>query len=195
MPPPNASRRSFRRARGYSLIEMLTVISLMGIFAALLLPRFEPSVHDQLQGAVSIVSADISYARNLAVTNDSKYTLTFSRTTNAYALKHTGANSLLNVLPLTPYRHNDNSPAEQLTYLEDLPHLGPGVEVYGVKVGSGAVGASGAVEFNGLGGIEGAQTVTVWLAAGVGESRRYQALSIAPVTGLVTVGEFRSSAP
>lgn len=195
MLPRNASKRRLRGACGYTLIELLIVISLMGIFAALMLPRFEPSVHDQLQGAASIVAADLAYARNLAVSNDSQYTLSFSRVNNVYALRHTGANNLLDVLPSTPYRHSDNSPDEQLTYLDDLPHLGPGVELWGVQIGSGALATSGAIEFNALGGVEGAQPFTVWLAAGSDDARRYQSLTVAPITGLVTIGEFRAAAP
>ena len=195
MLPLNASMLSRRAARGYTLVEMLMVVALMGIFAALLLPRFEPSVHDQLQGAASIISADLSYTRNLAVTNDSTYMLKFSRGDNAYALTHSGSNNLLDVLPTTPYRHAESAPDLQMTYMEDLPHLGPAVEIYGVQVGSTAVSASGWVEFNGLGGVEGAKTFTVWLACGNGDTRRYQSLTVAPVTGLVSVGAFRANAP
>ena len=181
--------------RGYTLIEMLIVISLMGIMAALLLPRFEPSTYDQLQGAAQIISADIAYARNLAVTNDSRYTLTFDRASNAYTLRHSGANNLLDVLPLTPYRHSAAAPDEQITYLEDLPHLGPSVELVGVSTGGGSVSASSTIEFHSLGGLEGAQPITIWLACGVDEARRYQSLIIAPVTGLVALGEFRGTVP
>lgn len=180
--------------RGYTLIEMLIVISLMGIMAALLLPRFEPSTYDQLQGAAQIISADIAYARNLAVTNDSRYTLTFDRANNAYTLRHSGANNLLDVLPLTPYRHSGAAPDEQITYLEDLPHLGPGVELVGVS-SSGGISTYSTIEFNSLGGLEGAQPITIWLACGVDDARRYQSLIIAPVTGLVTLGEFQATAP
>lgn len=191
----NASMSGSQRGAGYTLIELLLVISLMGIFAALLLPRFEPSVHDQLEGLASIISADMSYARNLAVTNGSKYTLTFSRTNNAYTLQHTGANNLLDVLPSTPYRHNASSPDAQLTYLADLPHLGPEVQLHGVQVGSGSISASGALEFNDLGGVEGGQSFTLWLVAGADDAQRFQSLTVAPVTGLVSIGEFRAAPP
>lgn len=181
--------------RGYTLIEMLIVISLMGVMAALLLPRFEPSTYDQLQGAAQIISADIAYARNLAVTNDSRYSLTFDSATNAYTLRHSGANNLLDVLPMTPYRHSGAAPDEQITYLADLPHLGPGVELVGVSKGASGVSTSSTIEFNALGGLEGAQPITIWLACGVDDARRYQSMVIAPVTGLVTLGEFQATAP
>jgi prepilin-type N-terminal cleavage/methylation domain-containing protein len=181
--------------RGYTLIELLIVISLMGILAAILLPRFEPSLHDQLQGAAQIIVADLNYARNLAVTNDSQYRVAFKRDVNTYALQHTGTNHLLDVLPLTPYRNAADAPNVQTTHLEDLPRLGTVVEVWGVSTGGGSVSDTGQVEFHSLGGLVGGQTKTIWLAAGVGDARRYQSLTVAPVTGIVGLGTFRASPP
>jgi hypothetical protein len=113
-------------------------------------------------------------------------------------LEHTGANSLLNVLPLTPYRNASDAPNVQTTYMEDLPRLGTVVEVWGVSVGasgSGGVPDAGQVEFNALGGLVSGQTTTIWLAAGAGDARRYQSLTVAPVTGIVGLGTFRASPP
>jgi prepilin-type N-terminal cleavage/methylation domain-containing protein len=189
----NVDNRTARR--GYSLVELLIVISLMGILAAILLPRFEPSLHDQLQGAAQIISADLNYARNLAVTNNSKYRVGFKRAENAYFLQHSGTNSLLNVLPQTPYRNAADTPTTQATYLADLPRLGTVVEVWGVKTGSGSVSDTGNVEFNALGGLESGQIITIWLAAGAGDARRYQSLTVAPATGIVSLGTFQAAPP
>lgn len=189
MPLKNASRA------GYSLIELLIVVSLMGILAAMIVPRFEPSIHDQLQGVAQILAADLAYARNLAVTNDSQYSITFQRATNSYVLQHSGTNNLLDALPFTPYRTAGDSPDQQTTFLEDLPHLGSTVHIVGGKLGGGTVSASVPVEFNALGGVEGGQTVTLWISCGSGDARRYQSIVIAPVTGLVSMGEFRAAAP
>ena len=136
MPASDDKRK--RARRGYTLVELLIVISLMGILAAILLPRFEPSVHDQLQGAAQILAADLNYARNLAVTNDSRYRMTYKRDINAYSLQHTGTNNLLDVLPLTPYRNAADAPNVQTTRLEDLPNLGTVVEVVGIDLDDGA---------------------------------------------------------
>lgn len=187
--------RAMRRARGYTLIELLIVISLMGIMAAVLLPRFEPAIHDQLQGVAQIIAGDLAYARNLAVSNDTRYTLSFSRAKNAYTLRHTGDNSLLDVLPRTPYRTSGDTPDEQLTLLDDLPRLGPAVEIHGVATNGGSAAASGDIEFDALGGLTSNQPITIWLACGTDEARRYLPLTIAPVTGLVEIGELRGAAP
>ncbi|HTN74870.1 MAG TPA: prepilin-type N-terminal cleavage/methylation domain-containing protein [Pirellulaceae bacterium] len=193
---PNRSAKPTRRDKaGYTLIELLLVVSLMGVMAALMLPKFEPTTHEQLQGAAQIVAADMAYARNLAVTNDSQYRVTFSQATNAYVLQHAGTNHLLDVLPTTPYRHADDTPDRQSTYLAELPHIGASAEVVGIKIGSAALVPSGSVEFDSLGGLSSNQPVTIWLACGQDRSRRYLSLSIAPVTGLCTTGQFRAAAP
>ena len=187
-------RRTGRR-RAYTLIEMLIVITLMGILTAILLPKFEPSTYEQLQGASQIIAADLSYARSLAVTNDSQYTLTFSASDNAYTLRHTGANNLLDVLPKSPYRSAADSPDSQETKLEDLPHLGASVEIVGVRVGSNALLSIGQIEFSSLGGLSVAQPVTIVLACGQNTSRRYLPITIAPVTGLCTLGTYTATLP
>lgn len=183
------------RQRAYTLIELLIVIALMGILAALLLPQFEPSTHEQLQGAAQIIAGDIAYARNLAVSHDSKYRLTFHAAANSYTLQHTGTNHLLDVLPLTPYRTNTSTPDQQVTLLEALPHIGAAVEVVGIQVGGNATAATGMLEFTSLGGLQGAEPVTIWLACGTDQTRRYLPLTVAPVTGLCEVGEFVATPP
>lgn len=189
MPRPAASRSA------YTLIELLTVIVLMGVMAAIMLPRFEPSTYEQLHGAVQIVASDLTYARNLAVTNDSQYQLSFSRSTNSYTLEHSGSNSLLEVLPFTPYRRNDDTPDTHTTFLDDLPHLGPGVQFVGLRVGTGILDSSGVIEFDSLGGLTSTQPITIWLACGSDASRRYLGITVAPATGLTSVGEFTATAP
>jgi hypothetical protein len=64
-----------------------------------------------------------------------------------------------------------------------------------VSTGSSSVASAGQVEFNSLGGLESGQATTIWLAAGTGDARRFQSLTIAPVTGIVSLGSFRASAP
>jgi prepilin-type N-terminal cleavage/methylation domain-containing protein len=186
-------RRRFRAA--FSLVELLIVITIMGIMAGLLLPRFEPSIHEQLQGTAQILAADLSYARNLAVANDSRYRVTLRVSDNSYTLVHAGTNTLLDVLPQTPYRNATDAPNEQSTFLEDLPHIGAHVEIAGVQIGGNSPGPSGSVEFDSLGGLTITQPITIWLACGNDDARRYLPLTVMPVTGLCEVGEFTGIAP
>ncbi len=177
---------------GYSLVELLIVISLMGILAGLILPRFEPSIHDQLQSTAQIVVADFAYARDLAVTNASTYRVTFDLQQNRYVLQHSGANTLLNALPRTAF-HQPTDPADhQTTDMDELPHTGPTVEIVGVEEVAAVMSSVNDLEFGPLGGLTRSRETVIWLGCGSGENRRYLSVCVDPITGLASIGEFQS---
>src|SRR5262245_50450256 len=98
------SQRARQMARGISMMEMMVVLTIIGVLAALTIPYFETTAPDQLQAAATVVVADIAYARNLAISNGSEYRLTFQPASNQYQLTHSGTNSLLNALPSSPFK-------------------------------------------------------------------------------------------
>lgn len=183
------------KSRGYTLIELLIVIALMGIMASLILPRFNPSIHEELVAAAQIVSADLTYARSLAVTNNSTYRWTFDIAQNRYVLEHSGPNSLLEVLPSSPFRGNNDLPDQQITDLDELPHAGPTADLIAAQTASAAPQAVTYVEFSPLGGTTLGAATVIWLGCGSGESRRYLSVSIDPITGLASIGELQATPP
>jgi prepilin-type N-terminal cleavage/methylation domain-containing protein len=197
LPPDRPDKRPaiLWQRRGYTIIELMLVMALMGILAAILLPQFEPSIHEQLQGAAQIVSADIAYARNLAVAHGTQYQLSFNTATNSYTLRHSGTNNLFDVLPVTPYRSSADSPDVQVTHLDDLPRIGAAVEIAGVQIGGNATAASGSLEFTALGGLVDSEPMTIWLACGADGARRYLPVTVMPVTGLCETGDFVATPP
>jgi prepilin-type N-terminal cleavage/methylation domain-containing protein len=125
--------RRRRQSAAFSLIELLIVISLMGIMAALTIPNANTGLHDRLQGAAHIVAADLAYVRSLAVTNNSRYRLTFDIAQNRYLLEHSGAVGALDVLPSNPFHATDDVPTRQTIDLDDLPSLGGGASLLAVR--------------------------------------------------------------
>ena len=87
------------RRGGVTLIELLIVIAVMAILAAAVIPTLEPNVYSQLVGAAQVVQAELGYARNMAVTNDSRYSIAFDSRNNRIILTHSGTNTALNTLP------------------------------------------------------------------------------------------------
>jgi prepilin-type N-terminal cleavage/methylation domain-containing protein len=187
--------RDRRPPAAFSLIEVLLVIALMAILAAVVLPNSNPSIHDQLQSAAQIVAADLSYARSLAVTYGSNYRVEFNANDNRYVLQHSGANAALDALPDSPFR-NPYDPADRhVVQLDQLPHLGPPVRLAATATFAGALASADDVEFGPLGETTRSEYTLIWLAAGEGASKRYVMLYVNPVTGLTTIGPYSGHGP
>src|SRR5688572_17514905 len=99
--------------RGYSLVEILIVVAVLGIMAAAAVPAFGPNTAAQLDSAAQVVAADLAQFRQLAVAHNSKYRLTFETDQNRYYLEHSGTNSALTALPPTIYSNSANTATRQ----------------------------------------------------------------------------------
>ena len=180
----------------YTLVELLTVIVIMGIFVGLVLTRFEPSMHDQLRGAAQVITADLAFARSLAVANNSQYKLTFDRTRHCFWLEHSGANPTLNNLPESPYRDPSDPSTKQTTSLQKLPSVTVQLELEAVrKVGASSQSDTTSVEFGPLGALNQSEDCWIWLAIGRGDGRRYLSIELDAITGLSRIGELQVTGP
>ncbi|HET7321228.1 MAG TPA: prepilin-type N-terminal cleavage/methylation domain-containing protein [Longimicrobiaceae bacterium] len=74
-----SSRAPLRDRRGYTLLELMTVVLLLGILAALAAPRLSRAVQDsRTGGALNRLVSEIAVARQLAVTEGGRTRLTLS---------------------------------------------------------------------------------------------------------------------
>jgi prepilin-type N-terminal cleavage/methylation domain-containing protein len=188
-------RRCSTRPRGFTLLELLLVIAIMAILAAVVLPGSQSSPHEQLRAVAQIVATDFAYARSLGVANDSSYQITFDFTKNRYVMKHSGGKTSLNTLPTTPFSSPTDTSDTHLVDLDDLPRVGPAVRLAAVATSGSTMQKTDNVEFGPLGQTTSAETTIVWLAAGEGNKTLYIALEIQPVTGLVEIGDCTSAGP
>jgi prepilin-type N-terminal cleavage/methylation domain-containing protein len=182
-------------ARGLSLIELLFTLAVISILAALLIPQMGQEIPDQLSAASEIVAADLDYARSLAVINNSRYQITFDQPQQRYVLRHSGANTLLHVLPNSAFRKASDPPDVQTTDLADLPITRPVVQLLAIVTTSGTTTAVTDVEFTELGGTTRTTPTLVWLGCGSGSVERFVSIEINPATGLVEIGPLTKSLP
>ncbi len=181
--------------RAMSLIEILIVLVLLSVFAATLIPQFEPRVSRQLESVAEIVAADLDYARSLAISNGSRYRIRFDLAGQHYILEHSGENSQLDVLPGSPFQRSGGPSNQHQVEFAVLPRFGPVVELAGVQKVVTVPQAVTAIEFNSLGATTRSEPTVVWLACGPGDARRYFGIEVDPVTGLSSLGELTATRP
>lgn len=76
-------RSSFRPIQGFTLIEMLVVVALLGIFLAMAAPNFASLIRsNRVQAAADELAGVLQYARGEAITRGVTVTLTASSATD-----------------------------------------------------------------------------------------------------------------
>jgi prepilin-type N-terminal cleavage/methylation domain-containing protein len=185
-----------RIARGFTLLELLIAIAVMGVLAALVIPTSSPSIHDQLLAAARAVATDLAYGRSLAVANNDSYALTFETDNNRLILQHTGTNTALDILPRTAFSRPGDSAKQHILDLDDLPRVGAPVNLLTVRYANSSSSVpTTQLEFGPLGETTQATETTLWLTAGTGTAQRYVSLTVNPVTGLTTIGDYSGYGP
>lgn len=177
-----------RQRAGFTLVELLMVLLILGILIGLAMPSTEPTIQEQLRGTARILAGDLAYGRSLALSNNSSYRFTFDTANNRYLLAHSGSNSVLNTLPKSPYGFGTASPTQQIVALDDLPRVGIAVRLLGAAIYNGSYQAVTTLEFGPLGQTTASSPTTIWLSAGSGDSARYVSISVDPVTGIAEIG-------
>lgn len=180
---------------GFSLLELLLVLAIVGILVAIVMPSTQPAVLDQLRSTSRIVATELAYARSLALANNSNYRITFDLDSNRFVLKHSGTNPTLNQLPKTPFSAPGDPVDQHVVDLDDLPHAGPTVRLAAVAATGSSVQSVSDLEFGPLGQTTRADPTTIWLMAGSGASKKYMTLTVNPVTGVSEFGAFSSNGP
>jgi prepilin-type N-terminal cleavage/methylation domain-containing protein len=180
---------------GFTLVEVLMVVLVVSVLAALALPSMNPSIHDRLQTAAQVVAADMAYGRSLAVTNNDSYTFTFSVSSNQYTLTYAGSNSALATLPSSPFYSVADTPKSQVTNLANLPTVGGPVQLYAVGTNSSSPAATTQITFGQYGQTTQTAETDIWLTDGDGSLQRYIMVAVNPVTGLASIENFQAGPP
>ena len=184
-----------RHNAGFTLLELLMVIALVGILAAIVLPSAEPSINDQLRATARILATDLAYARSLAITNNSTYRVVFDMANNRYILEHSGSDASLDLLPESPFSRDFGEQKQMVVDLDELPHLGAEVHLLAAIRYDWLISKTTEVEFGPLGETTDTAWTILWLGAGSDRKARYILLLVHPITGLVELSQTTESAP
>lgn len=178
---------------------MLVVVTIVAVIAGVVLTQYDSVSHDQMLGTAQVIAADITQARNLAVTNNSSYKITFDPTGNRYTLAHTGANSALDVLPISAFHAAGGSRTEHTTNLSLLPTGSAGIAIAVVETNESMMYGTPKqvfdIEFGPLGETTRPLRTTVWLSSGPRKGQRFIGIEVDPITGFTSIGTVTTSVP
>ena len=74
--------------KGFSLIEILIVMVILGIASVMVIPMLSSAGSIQLESAADTISSDLEYAKNMAITRQTSYTVDFdSNSPGSYSIK------------------------------------------------------------------------------------------------------------
>ena len=72
--------------RGFTIIELMMVVVLIGILAVSVVPKFVDTSGISLVGAAAMVAADIRYTQELAMSTNSSKTIVFTTSNDNYTV-------------------------------------------------------------------------------------------------------------
>ena len=161
---PVSLTRPGRSIAAFTLTEMLVVIVILAIVAAVVLPRMVGSSDMQARSAARVMMADLEYAQSVAITSQAPITVTFSIAGNSYTVSNASG----------PLIH----PITKKTYVVEMGEV-RGME--SVSIASASFGGSSSTTFDALGAPDNSGTVTITAGA------HTYTVSVAPVVGRITV--------
>ncbi len=78
---------STRKSVGFTLIELMIVIVIIGIAAAIAIPVMSSAVSFQIRAAANIVAADLEYAKSMAISRGQRYAVVFDEANDKYHIE------------------------------------------------------------------------------------------------------------
>ncbi|MEM0913085.1 MAG: prepilin-type N-terminal cleavage/methylation domain-containing protein [Planctomycetota bacterium] len=159
--------------RGLTLVEMLIVVVIVGIAAALAVPMFSESSDIRLRSAASVLVADLDAARIDSIANaDDPRVVVFDTAVGSY---HVAAASA----PATPLTNTAVGGNWQVVYGQ-----GTAARLDGVGLQSVSLGGDSTLTFGAFGNLDESADATIELAAGTLRIT----VTVDAATGEATVG-------
>lgn len=90
--------------KGFTLIEMILVIVILGMVAACVVPMLTSAASFQVQSAADLVAADIEFARSLSISRQEPYTVVLNTIDHSIEVKDSSGNVINHPVSGKPFR-------------------------------------------------------------------------------------------
>jgi len=74
------------RGSGFTMIELIMVVIIIGIAAAMVVPMMSSAGSMQIRAAVNMVAADLEYAKSMAISRGQPYSVVFDKAAETYRI-------------------------------------------------------------------------------------------------------------
>jgi len=89
--PPLQTVREQSYLTGFTFIEILIVIVLIGITAMIAVPMISSSASMQIYSAANMIAADLEYAKSMAISRGQNFSVVFEKENDSYSIKQEGS--------------------------------------------------------------------------------------------------------
>lgn len=76
-----------RDAAGFTLIEIIIVVIILGIAAMMAVPMLSGAADMQVRSAANCIAADLDYAKSMAITHQKPYSVVFDTANESYEIR------------------------------------------------------------------------------------------------------------
>jgi len=88
---PDAESGIRVQGRGFTVIEILIVVVIIGIAALIAVPMMSSAGSIQIRAAANMIAADLEYAKSMAISRGQNYSVVFDENAESYSIKKDGS--------------------------------------------------------------------------------------------------------
>jgi len=88
---PDAGSGIRVQGRGFTVIEILIVVVIIGIAAMIAVPMMSSAGSIQIRAAANMIAADLEYAKSMAISRGQNYSVVFYKSTESYSIEKDGS--------------------------------------------------------------------------------------------------------
>jgi len=87
----NAKSKIRMQRCGFTIIEILIVVVLIGIAAMIAVPMMSSAATMQIRSAANMIAADLEYAKSMAISRGQNFSVVFDKNAESYSIKQEGS--------------------------------------------------------------------------------------------------------